>query len=77
MITNFKIFESNEYFVYAINSGDEFSKALKKDTKYQVIKITLEWDDNIYFTLEGFPNRMFKKDRFITEDEYLANKYNI
>ena len=74
MITRFKLFENINLFVYAIDSGD----GLEKDTKYQVSKITLEWDDNIYYTLKEFPNmRWFKKDRFISETEYNANKFNI
>jgi hypothetical protein len=73
MITKFKLFENINLFVYVIDSGD----GLKKDTKYQVSKIKLEWDDNVYFTLKEFPDRIFKKDRFISEDEYITKKYNI
>ena len=74
MITKFKLFENINLFVYAI---DPPAPGLKKDTKYQVIKIRIEWDDNIYYTLKEIPDRMFKKDRFISEIEYHANKYNL
>jgi len=79
MITRFKIFESiNKFkegdYVYCINA--DLSIDLEEDKKYKILRI-LSVDEKDILILKGLLSSHYVETRFISEEEYDANKYNL
>ena len=62
-------------YVYCIDN-DFFKKDLSKDTKYKIDSYYNKINNNFFYKLYGV-SPSFKEDRFISEIEYMAQKYNI
>lgn len=86
MITTFKYFESFDSdepkfnvgdFVYCINNNNlgMESDNLKYDTKYEIIE-SVKGHNNFLYKLKGL-QLFLKENRFISEAEYDAKKYNL
>jgi hypothetical protein len=80
MITNFKIFESiNKFkegdYIYCINSDHTLD--LDEDKKYQIVRILPGYDERDILILKGLLSSHFIETRFVSEEEYTENKYNL
>jgi len=81
MITNF-----NEYKKPAFNVGDYVylnpicpnSNRVRKNTQYEIDRVDKLSNGRYYlYKIKGFPINIFREDKFISEVEYNANKYNL
>lgn len=88
MITNFKIYEDTYYvdiskknkfkvgdYIYCINTN--YSIDLEEDKKYKILRIVQGDNDKDTLLLDGLLSNHYVENRFISEYEYDANKYNL